>query len=184
MVEVSVSRLGRDAGSNSYVVILQEKDGERILPIWIGKAEAESIAAHLSGVRRERPMTHDLCQSLIVALGGELQHVHITKVLESTFYAEMHVLAGGTTRVVDARPSDSIAIALRLSAPIFAAEELLADYEPAGPSAEGGEEERAEEELAPGPDLGASLEAHGRSAETLQRYLEQLRPEDFGKFKI
>ena len=179
MVEVSVSRLGRDAGSNSYVVILQEKDGERILPIWIGKAEAESIAAHLSGVRRERPMTHDLCQSLIVSLGGELQHVHITKVVESTFYAEMHVLAGGTTRVVDARPSDSIAIALRLNAPIFAAEELLADYEPAEPS-----EERGEEEPAPGPDLGASLEAHVRSAEHLQRYLEQLRPEDFGKFKI
>jgi uncharacterized protein len=180
VIEVVISRLGRDAGSNSYVVILQEKDGERILPIWIGKPEAESIVAHMSGVRRERPMTHDLCQAIIVALGGELQHVHITKVVDSTFYAELHVLAGGTTHVVDARPSDSIAIALRLGAPIFAAEELLSEFEASEPAPEQGEGE----EPAPGPDLSASLEAHLRSAEHLQRYLEQLRPEDFGKFKI
>lgn len=180
MVEVIVSRLGRDAGSSSYVVILQEKDGTRILPIWIGKPEAESIVAHLGGVRRERPMTHDLCQSLLATLGGELRHVHITKVVESTFYAELHVAAGGTTHVVDARPSDSIAIALRVSAPIFAAEELLAESEPA----DAAEEQAPEEAAAQGPDFGASLEAHVRSAEHLQRYLEQLRPEDFGKFKI
>lgn len=179
MVEVIVSRLGRDAGSSSYVVVLQEKDGGRILPIWIGKPEAESIVAHLSGVRRERPMTHDLCQSLLAALGGQLQHIHITKVVESTFYAELHVLAGGTVHVVDARPSDSIAIALRLGAPIFAAEELLSDVEPSEQP-----EEHGEEDAVTGPDLSASLEAHIRSAEHLQRYLEQLRPEDFGKFKI
>ena len=180
MIEVNVSRLGRDAGSSSYVVILQEKDGERILPIWIGKPEAESIVAHLSGVRRERPMTHDLVQSLLAALGGRLQHVHITKVVESTFYAELHVLAGTETHVVDARPSDSIAIALRVGAPIFAAEDLLADYEPA----EQPEEHVEGEQDASLPDLSASLEAHLKSAEHLQRYLEQLRPEDFGKFKI
>lgn len=181
MVEVIVSRLGRDAGSSSYVVILQEKDGKRIVPIWIGRPEAESIVAHLSGVRRERPMTHDLCQSLIAAMGGQLSSVHVTKVEDSTFYAEMHVLVGGATQVVDARPSDSIAIALRLGAPIFAAEDLLAEYE--APTEE--EARGEEEEPAPGPDIGAaSLEAHVRSAEHLQRYLEQLRPEDFGKFKI
>lgn len=181
MVEVIVSRLGRDAGSSSYVVILQEKDGKRIVPIWIGRPEAESIVAHLSGVRRERPMTHDLCQSLIVALGGQLERVCVTRVVDSTFYAEMHVVVGGATQVVDARPSDSIAIALRLGAPIFAAEELLAEYEPSGEGERGEEEEAA----APEPDLGAaSLEAQIHSAEHLQRYLEQLRPEDFGKFKI
>lgn len=182
MVEVTISRLGRDAGSNSYVVILQEKDGERILPIWIGKPEAESIVAHMSGVRRERPMTHDLCQAMLVALGGELQCVHITKVVESTFYAELHLVAGGTAHVVDARPSDSIAIALRLNAPIFAAEQLLSEYEPAEQPESGGEGEGEAEPS--GPDLGASLEAHLKGAEHLQRYLEQLRPEDFGKFKI
>ncbi|MFI5311621.1 MAG: bifunctional nuclease family protein [Gemmatimonadales bacterium] len=180
MVEVIISRLGRDAGSNSYVVILQEKDGERILPIWIGKPEAESIVAHMSGVRRERPMTHDLCQSILAALGAQVQHVHITKVVASTFYAELHVLAGGATHVVDARPSDSIAIALRVNAPIFAAEELLSELE----SSEQAGEQAEGDEPASGLDLSASLEAHLRSAEHLQRYLEQLRPEDFGKFKI
>jgi uncharacterized protein len=181
VVEVVVSRLGLDSGSNSFVVILQEKDGDRILPIWIGRAEAESIAAHLDGVHRERPMTHDLCRSLIMALGGELQRVNVTRVHEGTFFAEMHVVRDGVTHVVDARPSDSIAIAVRLNAPIFAADDLLAEYESPGPQDAG---EPADEE-APGPDLsGSSQEAHMRGAEQLKRHLERLRPEDFGKFTL
>jgi bifunctional DNase/RNase len=187
VVEVIVSRLGLDSGSNSFVVILQEKGGDRILPIWIGRAEAESIAAHLDGVLRERPMTHDLVRSLIIALGGELQRVNITRVQDGTFFAEMHLVRDHVLHVVDARPSDSIAIAVRLDAPIFAAEELLAEYE--APAA--GPDEAASDEAAPepgcdsGPDLSASSrDAHVRAAEQLKRYLEQLRPEDFGKFTL
>ncbi len=182
MVEVIVSRLGLDSGSNSFVVILQEKGGDRILPIWIGRAEAESIAAHLDGVHRERPMTHDLMRSLIEALGGELVRVNVTRVHEGTFFAEMHLFRDDVTHVVDARPSDSIAIAVRFGAPIFAAEDLLAEYEaPAAPS----DEPAPEGEADSGPDLsGSSREAHLRGAEQLQRYLEQLRPEDFGKFTL
>ena len=179
MVEVIVSRLGLDSGSNSFVVILQEKDGDRILPIWIGRAEAESIAAHLDGVHRERPMTHDLCRSLIVSLGGELERVNVTHVHEGTFFAEMLIVRDGVTHVVDARPSDSIAIAVRLGAPVFAADELLAEYE--APVREEGDEQETETES--GPDLsGSSMEAHMRGAEQLKRHLEKLRPEDFGKF--
>lgn len=182
MIEVIVSRLGLDSGSNSFVVILQEKNGDRILPIWIGRAEAESIAAHLDGVPRERPMTHDLVRSLVTALGGELRSVHVTRVQDGTFFAEMHLERSGTTLVVDARPSDSIAIAVRFGAPIYAAEELLAEYEaPAGE----GEEGHPESESDSGPDLSASsLEAHLRGAEQLKRHLERLRPEDFGKFTL
>lgn len=184
MVEVIVSRLGLDSGSNSFVVILQEKDGDRILPIWIGRAEAEAIAAHLDGVPRERPMTHDLAKALIAALGGELRRVNITRVHDGTFFAEMHLVHEQGALVVDARPSDSIAIAVRFNAPIFAAEELLAEYE--APSGEPGESsDEAEGDSAGGPDLsGSSHEAHVRGAEQLQRYLEQLRPEDFGKFTL
>lgn len=185
MVEVIVSRLGLDSGSNSFVVILQEKDGERILPIWIGRAEAESIAAHLDGVRPERPMTHDLARSLVVALGGELRHVSITRVQDGTFFAELHLVRDQDTHVVDARPSDSIAIAVRLGAPIFAADELLAEYE--APAAESGtsDEPDPEPDADPGPDLGeSSREAHLRGAEQLKRHLERLRPEDFGKFTL
>jgi bifunctional DNase/RNase len=183
VVEVVVSRLGLDSQSNSFVVILQERDGDRILPIWIGRAEAESIAAHLNGVHRERPMTHDLCQSLIVTLGGSLEAVHITQVKDNTFYAELHVVANGKTHVVDARPSDSIAIALRLSAPVFAADELLAEYD-SHAATDDPAESSAADEPGPEPDLGVSnYESQMRSAEQLQQYLERLRPEDFGKFK-
>jgi uncharacterized protein len=191
VVEVIVSRLGIDSVSNSFVVILQEKDGDRILPIWIGRAEAESIAAHLDGVQRERPMTHDLAKSLIVALGGDLELVNITRVQDGTFFAEMHLAGGDATHVVDARPSDGIAIAVRLDAPIFAADELLAEYEaPAGNAADAGDsgdggDDVPEQEPASGPDFSeSSREAHMRGAEQLKRYLEQLRPEDFGKFTL
>jgi bifunctional DNase/RNase len=189
VVEVFVSRLGLDSASNSFVVILQEKDGERILPIWIGRSEAESIAAHLNGVRRERPMTHDLATAIIVSLGGTLRRVQVTRVEESTFYAEMHIVVSGTAHVIDARPSDSIAIALRLEAPIYAADELLAEYETPD---EAEEEEReapppgaAEGFVAPPSlDIGAAHDEMKKSAEELQRHLEQLRPEDFGKFSL
>jgi uncharacterized protein len=182
VIEVIVSRLGLDSGSNSFVVILQEKDGDRILPIWIGRAEAESIAAHLDGVQRERPMTHDLVRSLMMALGGALTRVNITRVQDGTFFAEMHLVRDGATHVVDARPSDSIAIAVRFGTPMFAAEELMAEYEtPTRDSEEGPPESESDS----GPDLSASsLEAHLRGAEQLKRHLERLRPEDFGKFTL
>ena len=179
MIEVIVSRLGLDSTSNAFVVILQEKNGKRILPIWIGRAEAESIAVHLDGVERARPMTHDLAQSLIATLGGTLQRVQVSRVHEGTFYAEMLVLAHGVQHVIDARPSDSIAIALRCGAPLFAADELLSDFD----VSEQTDDETADDE-ATEPDVGSeTLDAHLRSVEQLQRYLARLRPEDFGKFK-
>lgn len=189
MVEVFVSRLGLDSTSNSFVVILKEKGGERILPIWIGRVEAESIAAHLNGVRRERPMTHDLATALIVSLGGTLRRVQVTRVEESTFYAEMHVVVSGSHHVVDARPSDSIAIALRLEAPIYAADELLVEYEAPdeAPATEGAASDPVaggEFDVPPALDIGAAHDEMKKSAEQLQRHLEQLRPEDFGKFSL
>ena len=131
MIEVVVSRLGLDSSTQSYVVILQEKDGQRVLPIWIGQPEAESIVMQMHNVKRPRPLTHDLCKSLIVGLGGELTRVNISRVEKNTYYAELHIArnGGGDVVQVDARPSDSIAIALRLSAPIFAADALLTDVQ-------------------------------------------------------
>lgn len=189
MVEVFVAKLGLDSVQNTHVVILQEREGDRILPIWIGRTEAESIIAHLNGIRRERPMTHDLTQALVVTLGGTLQRVHITRVHEGTFYAEMHLLKDGVAHVVDARPSDSIAIALRLNAPILAAENLLAEYEaPAeqGEGAAGIAGADTGETAAPSPEAesGETLERRKKSADQLKRHLEQLRPEDFGKFQL
>jgi bifunctional DNase/RNase len=172
MIEVVVSRLGLDSSTQSYVVILQEKDGQRLLPIWIGQPEAESIVMQMHNIKRPRPLTHDLCKSLIVGLGGALQKVHITRVEKNTYYAELHIArnGGGDVVQVDARPSDSIAIALRLSAPIFASESLLSnvEVEESGESFDA-EQVRSESEL---------------NAEQLKEYLERLRPEDFGKFNL
>jgi bifunctional DNase/RNase len=168
MVEVTVARLGLDSSNNSYVVILRERGGRRLLPIWIGQPEAESIVAQMNQLKRERPLTHDLCKSLILALGGALRRVTITHVLKGTYYAEMQIEGPGGLVEIDARPSDSIAIALRLAAPIFAPESLLTAIET---------DDATIEEA---PPLVAG--EHELSAEQLKKYLENLRPEDFGKF--
>ena len=182
MIEVAVSKLGLDSASNSYVVILKEKGGTRLLPIWIGQPEAESIVLVMNGVRRERPLTHDLCRSLITGLGGTLARVQITKVQKNTYFAELHLMRGDSVVKIDARPSDSIAVALRFGAPIFADEALLTAIE-----AEDEEEQEAEPEsfsVSSEPAEGADAEADPDTldAERLQAYLETLRPEDFGKF--
>lgn len=169
MVEVTVARLGLDSATNSYVVILREKGGKRLLPIWIGQPEAESIVMQMNQVKRERPLTHDLCKTLITGLGGTLRRVNITRVQKNTYFAELHLDGPKGIVEVDARPSDSIAIALRLAAPIFAPETLLTTIEMDGEEdeEEAAEVEKVEQEL---------------SAEQLKAYLENLRPEDFGKF--
>ena len=177
MIEVLVSRLGLDSATNSYVVVLQERGGTRLLPIWIGQPEAESIVRHMHSVKNVRPLTHDLVRNLILGMGAQLRRVQITRVEKSTYFAELHIQRGDTLVHVDARPSDSIAIALRLSSPIFAAEELL--VEPAEDEEEQGEVPGVGE--SEGPDLSDTDESE-LSAEQLKAYLENLRPEDFGKF--
>jgi bifunctional DNase/RNase len=177
LTEVEVMRLGLDRSNNSYVVILKEKDGERLLPIWIGQPEAESIVIEMSKLRRDRPLTHDLCKTLITGLGGTLRRINITKVENRTYFAELQIHRDDQIINIDARPSDSIAIALRFSAPMFAQDSLLTALVFEDSSEEG--------ELYSSP--GANPEpapADEMSAEQLKRYLENLRPEDFGKFNI
>src|SRR5512145_334380 len=125
MLEVKVQSLGLDRTSNTPVVILQEKDGNRVLPIWIGPAEASAIAMELAGMKFARPLTHDLLKQVIVGLGADLRKVIITRVQDNTYYAELHIYRGDAIINIDARPSDSIAVALRLKAPIFTSEGLL-----------------------------------------------------------
>jgi uncharacterized protein len=166
MVEVVVAKLGVDTKEESHVVFLQERGGARLLPIWIGKPEFESILAEMYDLPRSRPITHDLCKSLIVGLRGELRRIQITRIVERTYFAELHLVRDGEPVYVDARPSDSIAIALRLKAPIYVAESLFADSDQQG-------------ELQDAPGFDPS----DLPAEQLKAYLERLRPEDFGKFK-
>ena len=155
MIPVRVAKLGLDSASNTYVVVLQEREGDRVLPIWIGRPEAESIAVHINGVKHERPMTHDLCHALINGLGATLRRIQVTRVQDSTFYAELHLARGA-----------AIAIALRLDAPMYVHESLL-----------GGD-------LEEGVPEHAGRDDDSLSAEQLKRHLEHMRPEDFGKFSF
>lgn len=163
MVEVRVAHLGLDRNTNTPVVILQEKDGQRVLPIWIGPSEASAIAMELAGIKFSRPLTHDLLKQVIVGLGGQLRKVLITTVRENTYYAELHIYREEDVIQVDARPSDSIAVALRLKAPIFTHHDLL--------------DLSSVNTIDAIPPEGGPLDS-----ETLKTYLQNLDPEDFGKF--
>jgi bifunctional DNase/RNase len=139
-IEVTVGGMGLDPATGSPVVRLVEKGGSgkgRELPIWIGPFEAQAIALEMQGVPPPRPMTHDLMKQLIERLGGRLTRVVVEQLRENTYYATLH-LAGpeGKELTVDARPSDAIALALRLEGPILVAEELFARAEAVRPPAE------------------------------------------------
>jgi bifunctional DNase/RNase len=179
MIEVTVARLGLDSASNSYVVILQEKGGDRLLPIWIGQPEAESIVMEMNKIKPPRPLTHDLCKRLITGMGASLRRVQITKVQDNTYFAELHIHRGEELFQIDARPSDSIAIALRLAAPIFAQEALLTKV---AIEERDGEDSDTPSFASEGPQLGTT--ERDLSAEQLKEYLQKMRPEDFGKFNL
>jgi len=185
LVEVRVQSLAIDRHNNSPVVILRELNGERVLPIWIGPSEATSIAMQLAHMQFERPLTHDLLCSVLKGLGGALQKVIITKVEDRTYYAELIVRRNGEMFSLDARPSDSIAVALRVDARIYAEDALLEEA-----TIEIADEESAPEKGA--PDFLSELssmeagdapdQAKEMNAEELKEHLRRLNPEDFGRF--
>jgi uncharacterized protein len=121
--ELDVLGVRVEMPTNSPIVLLREREGQRYVPIWIGAPEATAIAYAQQGVEPARPLTHDLMVSVIRDLGHTLDAVHITELRENTFIAELHFDGGRT--VISARPSDAIAIALRAATPILAREELL-----------------------------------------------------------
>ena len=173
MVEVKVKSLGLDRTNNNPVVILEEEAGERVLPIWIGPSEASAIAMQMADMRFSRPLTHDLLVSVLGGLGGSLDRVVITRVIENTYFAELIIQRNGAQISVDARPSDSIAVALRLEAKIFAEEELL----------EQATIEIADEEAVDlDPEVHPEPHAPPSKPEDLKDYLKKLDPEDFGRF--
>jgi hypothetical protein len=176
MVEVKVQSLGLDRSSNTPVVILQEDSGTRVLPIWIGPGEASAIAMELAGMKFSRPLTHDLFASVITGLGGALQRVMITKVVDNTYFAELIIQRNSELISVDARPSDSIAIALRMSAAIFTTEDLLENT--SIEITDASEHDFVEE---PGAEKSPEA-ASGLTPEQLREYLRRMNPEDFGRF--
>jgi bifunctional DNase/RNase len=125
MIEVSIAGLGIAPPSSTPLLLLKERDGERVLPIGIGPLEAQAIAMPLQGVRPPRPMTHDVFAQIIANLGGHLRRVEIVELTDNTFYARLVLEQASSEQRVDIRPSDAIALAVRTETPIFVAEAVL-----------------------------------------------------------
>jgi len=166
MVQVRVLGIALDA-ARQHIVLLKPlfDDGgpARVLPIWIGTQEATSILIAISGEHAPRPLSHDLMTSMLHLLGAEVQQVEITRIESGTFFAEITLSTPGGIRVVDARPSDAVALAVRVDAPIHVADDVLAD---AGIPAE----------MA---DLHAEEEQDEAKVDEFKRFLEDVDPEDF-----
>lgn len=124
-VAVEVDSVTLDPRTNSPVLLLRENGGERMLPIWIGFAEAQSIATELEALEPPRPNTHDLAHRILVGLDSHVVRVTVTDLRAGTYYAVLELSSDGKTVQIDSRPSDAIAIALRASAPVFVREWLF-----------------------------------------------------------
>lgn len=125
MIQVRVANLAMDPNTHSPVVLLEGLDRKGVLPIWIGQPEANAIAFQLAGQTFERPLTHDLLRIVIEGLEARVQKILITDLRGNTFFAKIFLSKGDEIFAIDARPSDSIALALRASAPIFVSKELF-----------------------------------------------------------
>jgi bifunctional DNase/RNase len=159
-----VSGLTVDPLTNSPIVILKETDGERTLPIWIGLLEATAIASELEGIKFSRPMTHDLLKSIMDTMDVEVNKVEVCDLKNNTYYALIHMTHGDKEISIDARPSDALALSLRMKAPIFVSEEVISKSKQI--------------------DLTAEAEDTSEQGKKWQDILEKLNPEDFGKYKM
>jgi bifunctional DNase/RNase len=159
-VEMSIKGLMVDPITNMPIVILHDADGQRVLPIWMGVFEANAIALQIENVPTPRPMTHDLLRNVIHDLKADVDKVVVSDLKDNTFYAVIHLVVQGEAVAIDARPSDAIALALRVRAPIFAEDTVI---------------DRAKS-LNITPDKADS--------ERLQKWLEGLDPEELGKYKM
>lgn len=125
MIKVFIDSIRVSLMSQLRVVILKDPDSGKYLPIFIGPCEAEAIAVKLQKMSVERPLTHDLLKSVITELGGQVQHIIVNDLRQDTFYAQIVVEQDDRTRVIDSRPSDAIALSVRLEVPIFVEESVM-----------------------------------------------------------
>ncbi len=125
MIEVVIDSVRVSLMSQHRIVVLREENGERYLPIWIGPFEADAITIQLQGIEAGRPMTHDLLRQITESLDGEISYVVISDLQNETFFAEIVLEAHGETLEIDSRPSDAVALAVRVDVPIYVAEEVM-----------------------------------------------------------
>jgi bifunctional DNase/RNase len=155
MIEMNLVGVRVELPTNQPIVLLKEKEGERFLPIWIGAMEATAIAFALQGIVTARPMTHDLMKNLLEEVGVSVDRIVITELRDGTFYAVIQLQQNGSSFEVSSRPSDAIALAVRVNVPVFAQEEVLTE---------------------------ASIvirDDEEQEVEKFREFLEQVNPEDF-----
>ncbi len=157
-IPMTIKGLMLDPVSNSPIVVLKDDAEETFLPIWVGIFEANAIALHLESVETPRPMTHDLLRNVLSALEATVSQVVINDLQESTFYAKIYLSAAGKDLEIDARPSDAIALALRVKAPILVADHVL--------------------------EQAQTIEPDEDTEEKMKQWLENASPEDLGKYKM
>ena len=160
MIKMEVLGVQQVLPSNTPVVLLREEGGERLLPIFIGLPEATAIGLALSGQEPPRPMTHDLLSNVLEYLKADLEKIVVAEVKGDVFYARIHLSSDGKSVVVDARPSDAIALALRPRAPILVEEKVIAEAK------------------------SLDLKSDEADSERLSKWLESLDPEELGKYKM
>lgn len=160
-IEVRIRGLMMDPATNMPIVVLKDVASETVMPIWVGIFEANAIAIEIEKVSAPRPMTHDLIRNLIHHMNAELDHIVITELKDDTFFAQLWLRQGNEPVVIDARPSDAIALALRADCPIFVSDQVLqaAKFNTSGP-------------------------VEGPTAEQLRGWLEGLNDEDMGRYKM
>lgn len=159
-----VSGLTIDPLTNNPIVILKEIDGEKTLPIWIGLLEATAIASELEGIEFSRPMTHDLLKNVMEKVNVKVNKIEVCDLKNNTYYALIHITHDGKEINIDARPSDALALSLRMNAPIFVEEEVI---------------EKSQQ-----IDLKAQPDDKSKEGKKWQEILENLNPDDFGKYKM
>ena len=159
-IEMTIKGLMVDPITNMPIVILRDKDGQRVLPIWVGVFEANAIALQIENITTPRPMTHDLLKNVIVDLKADVQKIVVSDLKENTFYALIYLTINGEAMAIDARPSDAIALALRARAPIFVEDTVIDNAKT----------------IEPGGDKA--------DAERLHKWLDSLDPDDLGKYKM
>lgn len=155
-LEMKIRGLLMDPTTNSPIVILKDINSDAMLPIWVGPFEANSIASEIEKIAPPRPMTHDLLRNAINLFGAEVQRIVVTELRDNTFYAVIEMEWNGNRLILDARPSDAIALALRADCPIFVNEEVLQSSQQAGlaETDEGDEFEQDDEEVVWPEELG------------------------------
>lgn len=158
--EFKIKGLMMDPMTNSPIVILQDLEKNTLLPIWVGIFEANAIALQIERIDTPRPMTHDLLKNILLQLDGYVEKVVVTALRENTFYASIHLYLNGETLTIDSRPSDAIALALRTDAPIYVTEDVI------------------------NKSRNMTIEKDKLDPDDVTEWLENLNPEDLGKYEM